>query len=305
MSRLHTTTAIIFSATLLVASLAANLLLFQTNATRGDEFEQAKHTIDRLIQKSSADQNQTLNQSSRLEAIATQQQDMTQIVGELRGHITRLNLEFQQTLETAQQSERLLAQSRIDIKALKGELAGLEQQLAEAQKTINNQHRLLRRSNDTGPRAGKAALQNELLNLSQLLTDQFPDIVLSESAAGEAVIDIPLALIFNPSSLQWVDAINDLMRPLAQALQKLPTAKILIIGHADARPIVSDWAAKYPSNWELSSARASKVVQHLVDLGVTAEQMTAAGKAANNPVRVEANSTAWQINRRLEIRIAN
>jgi len=46
-------------------------------------------------------------------------------------------------------------------------------------------------------------------------------------------------------------------------------------------------------------------VQYFVDLGVSAEQMTAAGKAANNPVRVEDNAVAWQINRRLEIRIAN
>lgn len=305
MSRLNPTQAIIFSLTFLAASLTTNLVLFQTNGTRGYELEQAQRTIDQLTRQLSTDQQQTLTQSSRLEGMATQQQDMTQIVRELQGHITNLNLEFQQTLDTAQQSELLLAQSRTDIKALNGELKGLQQQLAEAQKTINNQQRVLRRSSDTGPSAGKTALQNELLNLSKRLTDRFPTIALSETAAGDAVIDIPLALIFNPSSLQMVDAIDDLLRPLAQTLQNLPNADILIIGHADARPIVSDWAANYPSNWELSSARASKVVQYFVDLGVSAEQMTAAGKAANNPVRVEDNAVAWQINRRLEIRIAN
>jgi chemotaxis protein MotB len=307
LSRLNPTQAIIFSVTFLAASLTANLVLFQTNATRGLELEQAKLTADQLSQQLSTDQQQRLNQSSRLEGMATQQQDMTQIVRELQGHITNLNLEFQQTLDTAQQSELLLAQSRADITALSGELNSVQQQFAEAQKTVNNQQRVLRRgsSSDTGPSAGKTALQNELRNLSQRVTNQFPAIVLSESAGGEAVIDIPLALIFNPSSLQWVDTIDDLLRPLAQTLRNLPNADILIIGHADARPIVSDWAANYPSNWELSSARASKVVHYFVELGVGAEQMTAAGKAANNPVRIEDNATAWQVNRRLEIRIAN
>ena len=133
----------------------------------------------------------------------------------------------------------------------------------------------------------------------------FPDIVVSQRAAGDAVLDIPLALIFKPASLQWVDNIDALLRPLASSLQNLPNAEFLIIGHSDARPIVSSWAENYPSNWELSSARASKVVQYFVDLGVSAEQMTAAGKAANSPVRAEDNAAAWQINRRLEIRIAN
>jgi len=305
LSHLNPTQTIIFSLTFLAASLTANGVLFQANTTLGSELEQAKQTIDQLTQRFSADQQQTLNRSARLEDMASQQEAMAQIVRELQGHITNLNLEYLQTLDTAQQSEQLLAQSRTDITSLKGAQTGLAERLAEAQKTINNQQRELRRSYDDGPSAGKTALQNELLNLSKRLTVKFPTIVLRESATGEAVIDIPLALIFNPSSLQMVEAIDDLMRPLAQTLLNLPNADILIIGHADARPIVSDWAANFPSNWELSSARASKVVQYFVDLGVTAHQMTAAGKAANNPVRAEATAVAWKINRRLEIRITN
>lgn len=305
MSRLTSAQYVIFSVTCLAASLAANLLLFQANATRDDQLERANQSIASLTQALSSEVSATLDPSARLESMAAQQQDMAQIVDELQSHIATLNTEYQQTLAMAQQSELSLARSRADTAARQGELQRYRLDLAEAQKTINNQLRSLRLRADDEPDAGKMALQNALQDLAKRLTPLYPDIVLSERAAGEAVLDIPLARIFNPASMQWVDNIDALMRPLARSLQSLPRADIVIIGHSDARPIVSSWAENYPSNWELSSARASKVVQYLVDLGVSANQLTAAGQAANSPVRAEDNAAAWQINRRLEIRIAN
>jgi chemotaxis protein MotB len=305
LSRLNPAQYVIFSVTFLAASLVANFVLFETNATRGEQLDQAKQTINSLTQALSADESQSLDQSARLESMAEQQRDMAQIVRELQGHITTLNIEYQQTLTMAQQSEQALALSRANIETLNGDVQRYQLEQAETQKTISNQQRMLRLSADNGPSAAKTALQDELQDLAKRLTPRFPDLALSERAAGEAVLDIPLALIFNPDSLDWVDGIDTLLRPLAMSLQNLPNAEVLIIGHSDARPIVSAWAENYPSNWELSSARASKVVQYLVDLGVSAEQMTAAGKGANSPVRAEDNPTAWQINRRLEVRISN
>jgi chemotaxis protein MotB len=305
LSRLNPAQYVIFSVTFLAASLVANFVLFETNATRGEQLDQAKQTINSLTQALSADESQSLDQSARLESMAEQQRDMAQIVRELQGHITTLNIEYQQTLTMAQQSEQALALSRANIETLNGDVQRYQLEQAETQKTISNQQRMLRLSADNGPSAAKTALQDELQDLAKRLTPRFPDLALSERAAGEAVLDIPLALIFNPDSLDWVDGIDTLLRPLAMSLQNLPNAEVLIIGHSDARPIVSAWAENYPSNWELSSARASKVVQYLVDLGVSAEQMTAAGKGANSPVRAEDNPTAWQINRRLELRISN
>ena len=305
MSRLNPAQYVIFSVTFLAASLVANFVLFQASASRDDQLDRANQSVARLTQALSSDTSTRSDQSARLENMAAQQQDMAQIVDDLQGHIANLNKEYQQTLTMAQQSEQSLARSRSDNAALDSELQRSRLDQAEAQKTINNQLRMLRLSADSGPSAAKSALQDELQDLAKQLTSLFPDIVVSQRAAGDAVLDIPLALIFKPASLQWVDNIDALLRPLASSLQNLPNAEFLIIGHSDARPIVSSWAENYPSNWELSSARASKVVQYFVDLGVSAEQMTAAGKAANSPVRAEDNAAAWQINRRLEIRIAN
>jgi len=56
--------------------------------------------------------------------------------------------------------------------------------------------------------------------------------------------------------------------------------KIVVEGHTDSRPIVS---GAYPSNWELSSARASRVVRLFLDKGFAPDHLTAIGYADTRP----------------------
>jgi chemotaxis protein MotB len=70
-----------------------------------------------------------------------------------------------------------------------------------------------------------------------------------------------------------------------------------VVGHTDNIPISTPL---FPSNWELSAARAGSAVRYLVDRGVDAERMRAIGRASTRPV--ESNSTAEgrTLNRRVE-----
>ncbi len=49
--------------------------------------------------------------------------------------------------------------------------------------------------------------------------------------------------------------------------------ELMIIGYADTLPIRGELAKKYPSNWELSSARALSVVKYLISLGAPADKL--------------------------------
>lgn len=60
------------------------------------------------------------------------------------------------------------------------------------------------------------------------------------------------------------------------------SCNIIVEGHTDPLPISSK---VYPSNWELSSARASSVVRFLVEEGIQAERMMAVGRADTKPFR--------------------
>jgi chemotaxis protein MotB len=85
---------------------------------------------------------------------------------------------------------------------------------------------------------------------------------------------------------------------VADALMDLPNS-VIIEGHTDSRPISTP---RYPSNWELSTARATSVLRYLVEQrGFPSDRIAAAGYAATHPVVPETDSAALAKNRRVEI----
>jgi chemotaxis protein MotB len=71
-------------------------------------------------------------------------------------------------------------------------------------------------------------------------------------------------------------------------------------GHTDARPIQTP---QFPSNWELSTARAISVVRFLIDQNVPAERVMAAGFAHFRPLDPGDGEDAFRRNRRIEFRL--
>jgi chemotaxis protein MotB len=75
---------------------------------------------------------------------------------------------------------------------------------------------------------------------------------------------------------------------------------IEVEGHTDNLPIST---ARFPSNWELSSARASSVVRLFIDQGVAAKRLKAVGSADNHPVLPNDSAEGRARNRRVTITV--
>jgi chemotaxis protein MotB len=71
-------------------------------------------------------------------------------------------------------------------------------------------------------------------------------------------------------------------------------------GHTDVRPIAT---FQFPSNWELSSARAISVVQYLISRGVKADRLVAAGFGEFQPLDPGTTEEAYSRNRRIELKL--
>ena len=71
-------------------------------------------------------------------------------------------------------------------------------------------------------------------------------------------------------------------------------------GHTDKAPINT---AKFPSNWELSAARALSVVHFLVQQGVPAHRLASAGFGEFQPLDPDPSAQAYQRNRRIELKL--
>jgi len=91
---------------------------------------------------------------------------------------------------------------------------------------------------------------------------------------------------------------DPLLEEVASLLNVDKTHPITVEGNTDNQPIAT---AAFPSNWELSTARATTVVRFLIAHGVGAERLAAAGYAALHPVDSNATADGRARNRRVDI----
>jgi len=73
-------------------------------------------------------------------------------------------------------------------------------------------------------------------------------------------------------------------------------------GHTDIRPIASP---TFPSNWDLSTARAISVVRYLISRGVDPTRLVAAGYGEFRPLTTGTDEASLQQNRRIELKLTN
>lgn len=105
-------------------------------------------------------------------------------------------------------------------------------------------------------------------------------------------------LLFTPGSAELTGKGKQALRSLGEILQRTDV-EIRVEGHTDDLPPIQ---CKYPSNWELSLARAVNAVQYLAAQGgVAPERLSAAGYADTRPQAANLNTLNRQINRRVEV----
>jgi chemotaxis protein MotB len=107
-------------------------------------------------------------------------------------------------------------------------------------------------------------------------------------------------VLFDPGSATLRTDGRGVLDGLAGALLALPNP-IAIEGHTDDVPISN---ARFPSNWELSTARATSVLQHLIGAyGFPADRLTAAGYGEQRPIADNASPAGRDQNRRVDIAV--
>ena len=86
---------------------------------------------------------------------------------------------------------------------------------------------------------------------------------------------------------------------LAEMLQEMPAHQVRFAVHTDNIPLRR--GARWPSNWELATARAAKLARYLIDKGVAGERLSIAGYGEYRPVADNSTPEGRQQNRRVEV----
>lgn len=300
LNRISQSQTLIFIGTVLLFSLVGNIFLFQSNSASAQRNREQSEQIASLQKQLNENQQLKNEQLNRLDQFNDQQAEFADIVRQLRDELNKLRAQQQETAQTARQAQEQLTRARNRADDLDKKLQEKTAQLEQAQVTVNNQLRALRRLQSEDNEQNSDDLTADF---AARLTGDYPNISITGSADGATLIHIPLELVFKNIALEFSEDAETILTSIADGLKTVPETRVQIIGHADSRPIISNPSQIYPSNWELSSARASRVTRFLISQGIAAERLLASGKAANQPVRDDANETAWALNRRIEIQV--
>jgi chemotaxis protein MotB len=117
------------------------------------------------------------------------------------------------------------------------------------------------------------------------------------------LINLASSMLFGSGEDQLKPGGTDALTRVGAILKDYPEYKVEVDGHTDNRPIRSSLKKRFPTNKELSEARAANGVTALAGGGVSTETITSAGYADTRPVAPNATDEGRQKNRRVEVRV--
>jgi chemotaxis protein MotB len=217
---------------------------------------------------------------------------------------TQLDNEKNLTARALSQVELLNQQ----ILALRRQLGALESALEASEKRDRESQT---RIADLGQRLN-VALAQRVQELSRYRSDFFgrlrsilgnrPDVRIVGDRfvfQSEVFFDAGQAVL-KPEGRIEIDKIASALLELEKQIPADIAWVMRVDGHTDIRPIANP---QFPSNWELSSARAIAVVQYMIGRGVSPQRLVAAGFGEFQPIDPEKTDEAFRRNRRIELKL--
>jgi len=125
-----------------------------------------------------------------------------------------------------------------------------------------------------------------------------------EQVNNQLRLSVAERVFFQSGSANVSESGKEVLRKLASSLRNLKSKDIFVEGHTDSVAIGSALTHRFPTNWELGSARAVGVVRFLSEQnGLEASRLSAVSHGANRPVADNTTEEGRARNRRIEITI--
>ena len=115
---------------------------------------------------------------------------------------------------------------------------------------------------------------------------------------GKMMLELPSAILFESGKANLSEEGMQTIAEVASVLATIPDREFQVAGHTDNVPIKGK---KFPSNWELSTARAVAVVKYMEEVGVNPKNLSAAGYSEFQPTASNDSDEGKALNRRIEI----
>jgi len=303
----------------LSAELQSSTLKRDTLATRLSELAAERDKLSAQLPEANARAESAAEEAGHLKGqLDTAQSQLKSTEAQLAR--TEAELEAAQKTSESDKSAlaeetRLSEEARQQIELLNQQMLALRQQLAAIQQALDASEAANKAKEvqiaDLGKRlnvalAGKveelARYRSEFFGRLREILGNRPDIrIVGDRFVFQSEVLFPSGSAdLSPTGEA---ALRRLAQTLSQITPKIPAQIHWILevdGYTDKRPIAS---SRFPSNWELSSARATAVLKFLIASGIPPEHLSAAGFGEYQPIDAADTAAAYAKNRRIELKL--
>ena len=239
----------------------------------------------------------------RDQTVAQQQKRMAELSKAHQGLRTRNETLLLDIREAKRQTQELLTGKN----QLSGQLELISaevEDLAKAKSQLSGQLESISAEAEELAKAKKdreEALRNQQKLIDSLKKEIDTGQVKIARLAGLTTVRLEDKVLFDSSQAAIKESGLAVLKKVGQALQQIKDKHIQVQGHTDSRPIRWDLQGRYPTNWELSAARAATIVRYLIDeVGIDPARLSAAGYAFHQPLVSNDTPEGQQENRRVE-----
>jgi chemotaxis protein MotB len=204
----------------------------------------------------------------------------------------------QEALQTARREASISAQ---EASSLKSRVADLEEMLNDLRQTSVELEAQIKEKEEA-----LAALQSTQDELRGELEQEIADgRIQVERLRDQLRVQMVDEILFDSGEATLKQAGVEVLEKVGAVLKKAENKLIIVQGHTDNVPIKGRLAERFPTNWELSAARAVNVARFLQDTaGLDPSQLSATGFSEYRPKADNSTAEGRQKNRRIEIVLA-
>ena len=246
-----------------------------------DELQKKIDELEGLIKQKDLE-NQELSQSLTMARRHSQQIETR--VADLRAQMTSQQSQQTESAKKARRFERAYENSRTRVRELQKNLVAVQKKLLRFEDRIRFQ------------------IQLEKDMKAQLSRERRRGIVQVRREGDRVLISIASAILFRSGSAKIRSESKALLVKFSSLLRRYSNREVQVQGHTDNVQISDRLAERWETNWELSAARATRVLRYFVEVGnLDPRRVSGAGMGEFRPIADNDTREGRRTNRRIEI----
>lgn len=292
---------------LLAAALSACSVMQGTYQKKVDEAEALTKRLaglqkqyDGLAEENAALKTRNERLISDLAGMTLQKDKLTTDLAYVTGQRDKAASDKEEVDRILQAKSDTLSQAIFDLRRKVADLEAENGKLRERNVALQKEAESLKKAKEEQVQKVSSTYESLLEKMKSEISQG--QVTISE-LKGKLTVNMVDSILFDSGKAEVKEGGLEVLGKVISILKDVSDKSIRIEGHTDNVQIRGDLARRYPTNWELSAARAINVARYLQDQGIDPEQLSAVAYGEWKPVATNDTAEGKAKNRRIEINL--